>query len=146
MNLIDTVGVNRVLKENLSLKDDYFLAPDLTDEVEMTELIHSRKTPEELRSVVELDEFNEAIYMHQYKLALNSYQKRSFYNMTGFGDVSILATIQTILDGYARQKAEQLFSTSEPIYVFTDDRKLTTVIQSTFSGLAVYVKPVSEIK
>ena len=112
----------------------------------MTEMIHNKRVPEEIRSVVELDEFNESIYIHQYKLALNSYKKRSFYNMKGFGDVSIIATIYTLLDGYKKQITEQLFSTAESIVVYTNDVNLTKVITAEFAKNDVQVKPVSDVK
>jgi|AntRauTorckE6833_2_1112554.scaffolds.fasta_scaffold03282_11 hypothetical protein len=145
MNLIDTVGVNHIFTDAIKLADNYYLAPDISDEVEMTEIIHNKHVPEEIKSVAELDEFNESVYIHQYRLALNSYRKRSFYNMKGFGDVSIIATIYTLLDGYKKQKTEQLFSTSEPIVIYTNDANLTNVIISEFAKNDVSVKPASAI-
>jgi hypothetical protein len=145
MNLIDTVGVNHIFTDAIKLADNYYLAPDISDEVEMTEIIHNKHVPEEIKSVAELDEFNESVYIHQYRLALNSYRKRSFYNMKGFGDVSIIATIYTLLDGYKKQKTEQLFSTSEQIVIYTNDANLTKVIISEFAKNDVSVKPASAI-
>jgi len=145
MNLIDTVGVNHIFTDAIKLADNYYLAPDISDEVEMTEMIHNKHVPEEIKSVAELDEFNESIYIHQYRLALNSYRKRSFYNMKGFGDVSIIATIHTLIDGYKKQKTEQLFSTSEQIVIYTNDANLTKVIISEFAKNDVSVKPASAI-
>ena len=145
MNLIDTVGVNHIFTDAIKLADNYYLAPDISDEVEMTEMIHNKHVPEEIKSVAELDEFNESIYIHQYRLALNSYRKRSFYNMKGFGDVSIIATIHTLIDGYKKQKTEQLFSTSEQIVIYTNNANLTKVIISEFAKNDVSVKPASAI-
>jgi hypothetical protein len=145
MNLIDTVGVNHIFTDAIKLADNYYLAPDISDEVEMTEMIHNKHVPEEIKSVAELDEFNESVYIHQYRLALNSYRKRSFYNMKGFGDVSIIATIHTLIDGYKKQKTEQLFSTSEQIVIYTNDANLTKVIISEFAKNDVSVKPASAI-
>ena len=146
MNLIDTVGVNHVFTETIKLDNNYYLAPDISDEVEMAEMVRNKNVPEEIRSIVELDEFNESVYIHQYKLALNSYKKRSFYNMKGFGDVSIIATIHTLVEGYKNQTVEQLFSTAEPIIIYTDDSNLSKVITSEFIKEDVDVRPVSDIK
>ena len=146
MNLIDTGGVNHVFTETIKLDNNYYLAPDISDEVEMAEMVRNKNVPEEIRSIVELDEFNESVYIHQYKLALNSYKKRSFYNMKGFGDVSIIATIHTLVEGYKNQTVEQLFSTAEPIIIYTDDSNLSKVITSEFIKEDVDVRPVSDIK
>lgn len=146
MNLIDTVGINHIFTKGLKLSENYYLTPDVSDEVEMTEMIHNRRIPEEIRYTAELDEFDESIYIHQYKLALNTYKKRSFYNMKGFGDVSIIAAIHTVLEGYKKQKTEQLFATTEPIVIFTDDSNLIKIISTEFAKDNVHVKPVSDIK
>jgi hypothetical protein len=146
MNLIDTVGINHIFKKSLQLSEVYYLAPDITEEVEMTELIHSKRIPDEVRYAVEVDEFDESIYLHHYKVALNSYKKRSFYNMKGFGDVSIIATVQTILDGYKKQDKEQLFSTKEPVIVYTGDANLTKVLTTEFDKTDVQVRGISDIK
>jgi len=146
MNLIDTVGINHIFKKSLKLSEVYYLAPDITEEVEMTELIHSKRIPDEVRYAIEVDEFDESIYLHHYKVALNSYKKRSFYNMKGFGDVSIIATVQTILDGYKKQNKEQLFSTKEPVVVYTGDANLAKVLTTEFDKSDVQVKGISDIK
>lgn len=146
MNLIDTVGINHVFKNSLKVSEVYYLAPDITEEVGMAEMIHGKRIPDEVRYVAEIDEFDESVYLHHYKVALNSYKKRSFYNMKGFGDVSIIATVQTILDGYKKQETEQLFSAKEPVTVYTGDANLTKVLTNEFDKLDVQVKGVADIK
>ena len=38
---------------------------------------------------------DKAQYLEHYKDMLNKYGGRSFYNMTGFGDISVLALLKT---------------------------------------------------
>lgn len=146
MNIIDTNGVSYIFDKGLTLKEEYYLAPDVVDEVEVTQLVHNRKLPSGILDIENTDEYDELIYIRYYKQVLNSYKKRSFYNMTGFGDVSIISTLHMLIDVFARQKTEQLFETSDSIIVFTDDENLTTEINKIFAGKSVTVKPVSDIK
>lgn len=146
MNIIDTNGVSYIFDKKLSLKEEYYLVPDVTDEVEVTQLVHNRRLPVGILNIENTDEFDELIYIKYYNQILNSYKKRSFYNMTGFGDVSIITTLHMLMDVFTRQKAEQLFETSESVVVFTDDENLTAEINKIFADKNVSVKPVTDIK
>jgi hypothetical protein len=146
MNLIDTNGVSYILTKRLSLKENYFLVPEVSEEVEMTQLVHGKKVPDNVLEIIASDEFNEAIYLNHYKNMLNKHDGKSFFNMTGFGDISILATIHTLLDMYVLQKAERLFDPTEPITVFTNDGGLTKRIAAEFVGKNVLVRPILDIK
>ena len=145
MNILDTNGVSHILTSSLVLQDDYFLAPDVVEEVEMTQLVHGRRIPGKVLQINSIDLFDEAIYLEYYKATLNKYGGRSFYNMTGFGDVSIIATLHMLMDVFERQKQMQLFDNSERVVVYTGDSKLTTKIQSEFAGKDVVVSPVTDI-
>lgn len=145
MNIIDTNGVSHIFTNNLALRQGYYLVPDVTEEVEMTELVHGRRIPNHVRELIETDEFDEVLYLFHYKDVLNSYAGRSFYNMTGLGDVSILAALYMLRDVFARQQQEQLFAVSDSVTVYTDDVDLTTEINRVFSGNNITVLPVSAI-
>lgn len=146
MNIIDTNGVSHIFNNRISLKEEYFLVPEVTEEVEMTQLIHRRTVPPKVLEIIAVDEFDEVIYLDHYKQMLNKHGGRSFFNMTGFGDISILATLHTVLAVFAIQKAERLFDPTEQIVVFTNDARLTGRISTEFSGKNIVVKPVSDIK
>lgn len=73
---------------------------------------------------------------------LNQYGGRSFYNMTGFGDVSILAALHALVG--AAQLQGQLFGT-EALFVYTDDGPLTRRIRQEFPGGNVTVRSVASI-
>ncbi len=145
MKLIDTNGVNHILANNTVLSETYFLVPDVKDESEVTELIHNRRLPPELVEITSTAVFNEAIYLGHYSTALNTHNIRSFFNMTGFGDISIIASIQMILDSFTAQRPEQLFDVSEIIEVYTSDGPLTAKINSTFTGKNVVVMSIAQI-
>ena len=145
MKLIDTNGVNYVLANNITLSETYFLVPDVKDESEVTELVHNRRLPQNLVEIATTPVFNEASYLAYYNTALNTHNIRSFFNMSGFGDISIIATISVILDSFTNQRPEQLFDVSETIEVYTNDGPLTAKITSSFAGRNVIVRTIAEI-
>src|SRR4051812_5315678 len=122
MNLIDTNGVTHILKNKPSLREDYYLAPDIVEESEVALMVHGGQIPHKVRPLTEHPLFNFVPYLEDYNRILNKYGGRSFYNMTGFGDVSILSAIHALVIASNRQ--DQLFG-PEPIFVFTDDGPLT---------------------
>ena len=145
MNLLDTNGVSFVLEHNFALKEQYFLAPEVFEEVEMTQLKFGKATPANIAHIDRSDHFEEGRYLARYRSALNKFSGKSFYNMTGFGDISILAVVQTVLELFDAEKATQLFDPTEPIVVFTDDTGLTNRIGSEFTGRDVSVRKVSQV-
>jgi hypothetical protein len=145
MKIIDTNGVSHILGRRLALRHDYYLVPDVVEEVEMTQLVHGRRIPARVLELRELDEFDEVLYLDHYKNTLNSYGDRSFYNMRGFGDVSIIAAIHMLRAVFAKQQVEQLFKTEQEITVFTNDANLTVEIDVIFAGQNVTVLPITHI-
>jgi hypothetical protein len=145
MNIVDTNGISHIFTNNISLQEDYFLVPDVAEEVEMTELVHGKRIPDRVLEITQGDKFDQAIYLDHYNKTLNKYGGRSFYNMTGFGDVSIIATVHMLMDIFANQKQQQLFNTSERVVVYTGDTRLTANINTEFDGKDVVVLPVTDI-
>lgn len=146
MNIVDTNGIDYILGHNITLQDDYFLAPDVAEEVELTQLIHGRKLPPRVSEIARQKLFDERIYFHYYNKVLNKYGGRSFYNMTGFGDVSIMATLHMLAYAFQAQRASQLFDLTEHIVVYTNDNGLTAKIQKEFSNNNIYVAAVDTIR
>lgn len=128
MNIIDTMGVSHILENDLSLNQDYFLVPDVADEVELTQLVHGKQIPVNIYKIYDSDVFDTAKYLAHYNRILNQYGDRSFYNMTGFGDISILATLLMLAEVSVTQVQSQLFTTADPLTVYTDDSNLRTKI------------------
>lgn len=145
MNIIDTNGIQYMFSNNLTPSEDYYLAPDVEEEVEMTQLIHGRRLPANVFEVTQSGDFDEAIYLKHYKNILNKYGGRSFYNMTGFGDVSILATLHMLIEVFENQRQTQLFQTPDQVVVYTNDVRLTRKINREFTGQNVVVRSTNNI-
>jgi hypothetical protein len=144
MNLIDTNGINRILSTGAEFGGLYYLAPDIVEEAEMTQLIFSKSLPANLVWLSRVNDFDEAVYIRHYRDILNRYGGRSFFNMTGFGDVSILAALLALKDVRENRRQTQLFQDSEELVVYTDDDKLTKKIKKELGGKVV-VRPTNSI-
>lgn len=145
MKIIDTNGVSYIFENNVVLDNDYYLVPDVVEEVELTQLVHGQRIPSRLLEIEQSALFDEALYLNYYNKTLNKYGGRSFYNMTGFGDVSIIATLHMFMDVFDQQKRSQLFDLSEQIVIYTGDSGLTSKITTEFNGRDIVVKPVTDI-
>lgn len=145
MNIIDTNGIQYVFTKNPVLQDDYYLVPDVEEEVEMTQLVHGKRLPERILKITKINDFDEAIYLKHYHYILNKFGGRSFYNMTGFGDVSILAALLMLMEIFANRKQTQMFPTSEQVIVYTDDESLVKKIKKELAGKNVVVRPTLNI-
>jgi len=139
MNLIDTNCVTHIFESTLSCTETYFLAPEVLDEITFTNL----NLPKEFISIESHHLFNEGIYIDFYKKMLNKHEGKSFFNMTGLGDISILATIHTIL--HMSSKHSDLFD-SQDITVFTEDIRLTKKLKKEFLKSSVTLKGFREIR
>lgn len=146
MNIVDTNGVDHILRNNIILQNDHFLVPDVSEEVEMTQLIHGRRIPPRILEIAQHPLFSEAIYLNHYNRILNKYGGRSFYNMTGFGDVSIIAALHMFADVFQEQRVIQLFDPTEQILVYTNDGSLTTKIAAEFPRKDIHVRAISGIR
>lgn len=145
MNILDTNGVDYILRKGITLQNEYFLAPDVIEEVEMTQLVQGLTLPSKILEITNNHFFDEAVYLNHYKETLNKYEGRSFYNMTGFGDVSIIATTHMLFDIFQMKKETQLFDPTEKIIVYTNDTKLTTKIKKEFSSKNIDIREVGTI-
>lgn len=145
MNILDTNGINKILQDKLTLSEEYYLAPDVAEEAVLTEILHKAQMPRKIINLSNTGYFNQVVYVDHYKTILNKYGGRSFYNMTGFGDVSILATLHMLIDYFDPKKHNRLFDISQPITVFTHDAGLVKKINAEFFDKNIVVKNISEI-
>jgi hypothetical protein len=145
MNLIDTNGVHYVFTKNFALQNNYYLAPDVEEEVEMTQIIHGKGLPARISKIIKSGNFDEAIYLKHYSDILNKYGGRSFYNMTGFGDVSILAATLMLIEVSVKQKLTQLFPNFEQVTIYTDDNGLIKKIKKELAGKNILLRPSTDI-
>ncbi len=146
MNILDTNAVAYIFANNITLKERYFLPPDVKEESEMTELVHGRRLPTNIDEIEGNELFDLSSYLKHYNIILNKYGGRSFFNMTGFGDVSTLATVHALLEVVDEQAKEQLFKTVDDILVFTGDEGLIKKFGKEFAGKPVIVKSLTDLK
>jgi hypothetical protein len=88
--------------------------------------------------------FDEAKYLKFYQICLNEMSGRSFFNLTGLGDVSIVATLMTIRECFAEIAASELFDPTEIITVFTADVGLRKRIESRFGRNEVKIEIITD--
>lgn len=139
MNLIDTNCLTHIFESTYSCTETYFLAPEVLDEITFTNL----NLPKEFISIENHHLFNETTYIDFYKKMLNKHEGKSFFNMTGLGDISILATIHTIL--HTSSKHSDLFDSGE-ICVFTEDIRLSKKLKKEFNTPSLLLKGLKNIK
>lgn len=146
MKLLDTDIINYILVNNTSLSDEYFITPDIEQEVFIAEIVHSRKAPKNIRTILTQGDFDEALYIKNYFSALNQYGKRSFFNMKGFGDVSMIALVKTLVEiNNTKPQALPLPGLSRDIEVYTGDNNLKKALQKEFSSNDVKVLSKTDI-
>lgn len=122
MNIIDTNGLDRMIKEAIKSKHAFFITPDIEQEFEW----HEQPLPSGVFNAFNTDDFDKASYLRSYQEMLNKHGGRSFYNMTGFGDISILALLKVL-----EQNASSTLLPEE-VVVVTDDQPLTRKIEREF--------------
>ena len=133
MKIIDTNTLNYIFTNNIKTNDIYYLAPDVKEESEIVEQIYGRRLPENIRDISNEPFFDQGTYIIYYKEMLNRYRGRSFYNMTGFGDISTLALLKMLRE-YIQIQPKSLFEEAEEkLTVITDDMPLRREIGEEFN-------------
>jgi hypothetical protein len=92
MKILDTSALDYMVKTKISTRDLFYITPDIHDEYEAW---YEQKLPPNIQDVFRTDWFDKAEYLNSYRQMLNKYGASSFYNMSGFGDISILALLKT---------------------------------------------------
>jgi len=133
MKIIDINTLNYIFNHDLKIKEVHYLAPDIKEESEVTEQVFGRKLSENIKNISSEPIFNEGIYLKNYREMLNKYRGRSFYNMTGFGDISILALLKTLKECYQNQPRKLFKNMEEELVVITEDEALKKKIEKEFN-------------
>ncbi len=128
MIIVDNNGIAYLREQQAStgVVRPAFITPDVQDEYEVA---HSEPLPSDIKNVFDTSWFDKARYLHYYREMLNKHAGRSFYNMTGFGDISILALLKTL----EAERAASLFS-NDPIELITGDGGLIKRVTREFAG------------
>src|SRR3989344_5554162 len=138
MKILDTNAVNHILKRRLNLDDDYCVTDDIKEEAEIAESVIGTKLSSKVELASSSALFDRTLYLAHYKNMLNKHSGRSFYNMTGFGDISILALLKTVEETTKDQSQGRLFGTYEVLEVFTEDQSLIKKITLESSKTKVF--------
>ncbi len=125
MKIIDNNGINYVITNGIRLTETFFATPDVKEECEVE---HDR-LPRNVGSLFEEEWFDGASYLINYQEVLDRRDDRSFYNMTGFGDVSIVAALMTLKASCAGALPAMI----EDHIVITGDSGLTRQIRDEFN-------------
>lgn len=126
MKIIDNNGINYVIANGIHLAEIFFVTPDIKEECE----VEYNKLPRNIKSLFDEEWFDGAAYFVKYQEVLNRRDSRSFYNMTGFGDVSIVAALMTLKASCAGMLPAMI----ENHVVITDDNDLARQIKAEFSN------------
>lgn len=137
MKIIDTNILNGFVKGDVLLdaSDEFYTTEVLKEEIENLKTMSSdynNKIQQIKFSDIETHRyFNEAKYLENYKFFLNKYSKiTSFYGLKGLGDISIIASVATILN----PTNPTLFDQTNDIEVMTHDDDLKEALQTEFDG------------
>jgi hypothetical protein len=125
MKILDSSTINYILENNVNLKGVYYITPDIENEISAARIVLDKQILSNIKNILAVgDDFlSESVYLRNYFYILNKYGGRSFYNMTGFGDVSILAAVKSLIDQEEKntQKKLPLFNISSQIFVYLED-------------------------
>lgn len=126
MKIIDNNGINYVITNDIHLVEIFSVTPDVKEECE----VEYSKLPRNIYPLFDEEWFDNAAYLVNYQEVLNRRDSRSFYNMTGFGDVSIVAALMTLKASCTGMLPAMI----EEHVVITDDRDLTRQIKAEFNN------------
>lgn len=131
MKLLDSTAINYILKNDMELHENYFVTPDIRQEMLVAEIMLNKKAPDTIKDIISAPWFDECLYLKNYSYALNKYGGRSFFNMTGFGDVSLIAVLKTLVEILDAPKTQRLPLPDliEKINAYIDDPRLIKKIK-----------------
>lgn len=142
MKLLDTTTINYIMKNNISISGEYFITPDIEEEMLVAEIALDKKSPPNIKSVLLRNGFDEALYVKNYFTALNKYGGKSFFNMTGFGDISLIALVMTLIEITQLMGTQSMLpGLSEQIDVYTGDVGLEKKLKKVVSANVNLFKP-----
>lgn len=151
MKIIDTNIISKHCSGEIEIdfSDHVYVTNELKDELE----IHKSSFPDHkvnLQGIKFVDigkyrysdgeYFDDVKYLWHYKNLINKYTGiTSFYGLKGLGDMSILATVATILG----RSNPSLFDAQEEIEIFTHDSDLKEALSQEFGNQIVISDPLS---
>lgn len=146
MKILDTNAVDYIFDNNIILSDmdTYYATDDLFDEIEVTAFVKNKRIPKNILNISSSRLFSERPYYINYKELLNKFGHRSFSNMKGVADISILAAIKTVL--VKINTPPTLPGFSEKVEIYTEDGNLVSKINREFNeGDLVVIHNLSDL-
>jgi hypothetical protein len=133
MIIIDNTAYNYIVDNDLQFGKGlcFYVPNDIIDEITLAASLKGAPFPGYIKNIFETSPFDIGAYYKHYKDCLNSETLSHFYNMTGFGDVSIVAAVGGVCE--AQDQAVSLFP-NDDIVVYLSDNKLTNVLTKRFSS------------
>lgn len=143
MKILDTTTINYIFKNNVLLEDTYFITPCISDEMVTAEIVHNKKAPANIKNIFEENSFNQALYVKNYFEVLNKHGDRSFFNMSGLGDISIIALAKTLVEMETSEVQTTLpFAIyKKEIIIYTSDNPLKAKILSEVGTIVKILPP-----
>lgn len=127
MKILDNNALNHIHKNRIRIDEDFIITTDIQDEFESA---FDADLPSSIRDITKEEGFDNAAYIRNYKEMLNKYGGRSFYNMTGIGDISILALLKTQKELSSKQFPTMI----DGCTVIIRDHKLENKIKAEFAN------------
>lgn len=125
MRIIDNNALNYVVDNRIKLSGTFCTTPDVQEEFEVK---YEGGLPKGVQNIWDDPQFDKVGYLKNYADMLNKYGDKSFYNMRGFGDISIIALLKT----QKGTRKVQLPGLEDGFVVITTDVQLTKHIQREF--------------
>lgn len=132
----------------VDLTDQFYVTPELQDEIGIYKAAFpSNRAKLSKIKFIDIERyryrgggyFDEAKYLFHYKNLINKYTNIiSFYGLKGFGDISILAAVATVL----HPENPSLFDTQETVEVITNDRDLKDALAEEFKNHITISDPI----
>lgn len=134
MNILDTTAINYILKSDVLLNATYFITPDIEDEALAAEIALNKKMSPVIKNIINENFFNEVEYIKNYFYVLNKYGGRSFFNMTGFGDISIISLAKTLVGTIKNSQQAPLPGLEDEVIIYLSDVSLRSKIIKEVGG------------
>ena len=128
MRILDNNALGHILENRITIKGTFYITPDILEEFEVLD----NKLPPNVQNIFGESWFNAASFLVNYQAVLNRRRGRSFYNMTGFGDTSILALLKTRKESFV----DILPGMTDEHIVITNDQELTRFIKEEFNDIS----------
>ncbi len=152
MKIVDTNIISKFCagEIHVDFSDSVYITAELKDEIEIhkasfpghrTKIDRIKLLDVESYKYPDGEYFDEVRYLFHYKNLINKYTKiTSFYGLKGLGDMSILATVATVV---CRDRPS-LFDEQEEVEIVTHDNNLKEALEEEFGDRIIITDPIKD--